>query len=1059
MKGNLIRLLHLVILLGVGILTAVPAIWAANGKISGRVVDKETGEPLPGANVIIEGIWLDDIEVDMAVKLGAATDPEGYFVILNVDPGLYTLKASMIGYQPLAKQKLRVSMDRTIQINFPLAVSAINVEEQVVVAEKEVIKADISGTQESIVGERVDMTPTNRMDEFINKIKGVELKSTKDGNGLSIRGGDIRETDIRMDGVSMRDPRSDNSYLSVNSTTIEEIQVMTGGFQAKYGDMRSGLVNIVTKDGNRGKLNINVKMDMTPSGQKKYYGSNPWSEDSWIYKVFADTSRGDSSWCWLGTVGDTSVPLDLRSFKGWNKKNYGVNNYEAIGLPKALKLTPAQKRKLWLVQHPMYEPTDKKDVFTEGSISGGLPGGFIPWLGAYCDKTTFVLGFKYENTQFVFPIGPRDGYKDWNASLKLTTQISNNQKLSVHGMVAKINSITTSGSASSFGGALLDNSGRFGFMSNSEASVITQAGLLGGNEGYIQMYNKSRLQFYDIRYILGGLKYSHTLSPVTFYTLEAQFNYTDHKLTPYSCDPTDSSSWTTFDDSIRVLNYPKVGSPYASTNWCTDIVDMFWLYGGLQSEDSSYSWAGTIKGDLTTQWSRHHQIETGFSFRYSYLNVNSGTWMQSQKSWTPDSWSYYKEHPVDAALYFQDKLEFEGMVANIGFRADYFNPMKKAFDVSHPLDQDYSDIYNIIYNYMPGNFGSWERWVEFRELLDNPTGWPTKSSKGQFKISPRLGVSFPITVGSKLYFNYGYFYQRPNVSFLYNISVFPGGAIVPTPDLPMARTVAYEFGYEQRFLNNFLANVTMYYKDVKNEPLSRTYIDYNEEVSVSKYVADRYKDIRGIELRLEKNIGRFFTFWGSYEYMLVSTGQSGVSTVYENRIKANLETRDANLYTSNPAPSGNLTVDFHTPIKWGPALMGIHPLEGFTFSLFSEWRDGGRAIVNPYAADTAQKKIEIVDYTNFDFRASKQIKTKWASMEVVFTIKNLFNQKRLSYGNMTTSQYNQYVESLHLPYEEGDQHGNDKLGDWDKDYIYTGWFTAPLFLNPRQFYLGLRFNL
>lgn len=1058
MKGNFIRWLCLVLVLGIWIFWAVPAIWAANGKLSGRVIDKETREPLPGANVVIEGIWLEDIEVGMSVKLGAATDPDGYFVILNVDPGLYTIKAAMIGYQPLIKQKLRVSMDRTIQINFPLAVAAINVQEQVVVAEKEVIKADISGTQESIVSERMDITPTNRMDEFINKIKGVELKSTSEGNGLSIRGGDIRETDIRLDGISMRDPRSDNSYLSINSTTIEEIQVMTGGFQAKYGDMRSGLVNVVTKDGNREKLNISVKMDMTPTGQKKYFGTNPWSEDSWIYRVFSDTSRGDSSWCWVGTVGDTSVPEDLRGFKGWNRKNYGINNYESIGLIKSLKLTAQQKRKLWLVQHPMYEHANDKDVFTEGSISGGLPGGFIPFLGSYFTNTTFIVGFKYEKTQYVFPVGPREAYKDWNASLKLTTRISPSKKLSVNGMIAKINSITT-GRPSTFGGALLDNSGRFGFMNNSDASVITQAGLLGGNDGYIQMYNKSRLQYYDIRYIVGGLKFSNTLSPRTFYTLEAQFNYADHKLTPYSADPTDSSSWTTFDDSIRVLNYPSIGSPYASTNWGTDIVDMFWLYGGLQSEDSSYSWSSTIKGDMTTQWGRHHQIETGFNFRYSYLNVNSGTWLQSKKSWTPDCWSYYKEHPMDVALYLQDKLEFEGMVANIGFRADYFNPMKNSFDVSHPLDQDYSDIYNIIYNYLPGDFGSWERWLKFREILDSPTGWPTKSNNGQLKLSPRLGVSFPITVASKLYFNYGYFYQKPNVSFLYNISIFPGGAIVPTPDLPMARTIAYEFGYEQRFLTNFLANITMYYKDVKNEPLGRTYVDYNEEVSVTKYVADRYKDIRGLELRLEKNIGRFFTFWGSYEYMLISSGQSGVSTVYENRLKADLETRDANLYTSAPSPSANMTVDFHTPIKWGPSIMGVNPLEGFTFSFFSEWRDGGRSIVNPYAADTAQKKIEVVDYTTMDFRASKQIKTKWISMEVVFTIKNLFNQKRISYGNMTTSQYNRYMESLHLPFESGDQHGNDKIGDWDKDYIYTGWFTAPLFLNPRQFYLGLRFNL
>ncbi len=103
----------------------------------------------------------------------------------------------------------------------------------------------------------------------------MELVSGADGHGLSIRGGAIRETDVRIDGISVRDPRSENSYLSINSTSVEELQVLTGGFVAKYGGFRSGLVNAVTKEGNRERYNLSLKFDMTPANQQKFFGENP----------------------------------------------------------------------------------------------------------------------------------------------------------------------------------------------------------------------------------------------------------------------------------------------------------------------------------------------------------------------------------------------------------------------------------------------------------------------------------------------------------------------------------------------------------------------------------------------------------------------------------------------------------------------------------------------------------------------------------------------------------------------------------------------------------------
>jgi len=1056
-KNKNFILLAILILLSFVLLTCKT--YAASGKIRGIVCDIETEEPLAGANVIIESIWDFGKIVDIEEKQGASTDLNGNFFIMNVPPGTYNIKASMIGYTPLILQKVQVNIDRTITVNFALESTVLEMRAVQVVAEREVIRADISGTQEIITTDRITETPILRVDEFVSKIKGVELVSDNDGHGLSIRGGSIRETDVRIDGISARDPRSENSYLSLNSTSVEELQVLTGGFEAKYGGFRSGLVNAVTKEGQRDKYSISFKIDYTPKNQKKFFSENPWSDESWIYRVFADTS--ENGYAWTGTVGDTTVPEELRHFKGWNNRREGKKNYELIGLDKLARLSAEQKRNLWLLQHPQYSFANKPDVFVEGTITGPVPGKKIPILGSILGKSTFMLGGKYENTQFAFPIGARDSYLDWNSQLKISSNLSSDTKLSLNCLYAKVKT-NTSNRPSSLGGALLDYSSKFNFLSNTRESVKQQARILGGANGFVNMFNKSKLQYLDQQWIIGGAKLTHTFSPKAFYTLGVDFTYQDNEINPFAADPSKDESWAWIDTSYRVLNYPEIGTPNGSTNMGQDITDLFSLYGGVQQVDSSYSWTINVKGDMTAQIGLYHQIETGFAFKYPNSFVYCGTWFQTEKSYVqsvPDSWQYYKAKPIELGVYLQDKLEFKGMIACIGVRADYFNPQKRYYAVQHPLDEDYFNFYNIVYENLPGDIGSWEKWEVFREMLDDPPGWPDKKIKKQLKISPRLGVSFPVTVNSKLYFNYGHYYQRPNITFLYNLAITTDKTIVPSTQLDMAKNVAYEFGYEQRFLKNFLFNTTLYYKDVKNEPLSRTYIDFWDEFRVSQYLSDAYADIRGIELRLEKNFGRFFTFWGNYEYKLKSSGQTGLKYVYENRVAATEEERTPNITTTEPLPVAHLNINLHTPKEWGLSIFGLKPLSGIFANFLYDWRDGGEIILFEDPVTGEQKKADIVDYSNLDLRVSKAFSIHGTDIEFVVTVSNLLNQKILYTSGMSTVQYNNYKESLHFPFEEGEEKGNDKWGEWDKEHIDYGWFTAPLFLNPRRILLGLRIKL
>jgi hypothetical protein len=1022
---------------------------AATGKLRGRILDKSTGEALPGVNVLItHQILSDGSEVTLTQTLGAATDVDGYFIILNIPTGQYAVRASIIGYSAVTIKPVRIENDRTIEVDFQLDPATLEVGEVVVIAAREIIKKDVSSTQESITTERIEQMPFLRVDEFLGSIKGVEIQSNAQGHGLSIRGGDPRETSVNIDGMSVGDPRSENSYLGFNTTTLREITLNTGGFEAKYGGVRSGYLDAVTNDGQRDKYSFSIKTSYTPP-QPRYFGTNPWSTDSWIYRVYADTTANGYAWRGVSPT-DTTVPAEFRNFRGW-----AVNV-----VPAERALDSLQKLELWKMQHPMYGFGRRPDQLYEGTLSGPMPGSFIPLFGEFAKRTVFMAGFRYEDSQLPFPVGPRDNYRDWNGQLKLTTQLNQNMRLSVNGFYAKIESVN-GGGFSTYGNTLLGEGGTsFSYLNSTESSVRQAARLIGGGS-FSQIFNRSRLQFFDQRYIVGGTKLTHTISNTSYYTVDFQMGFNDQELQPFAMDTSNAAHYVNFFSQVANRNYrfnvPNFGSPNASTNYGYDYRNNFALYGGPQKVDSSYSYSYRLKGDYTAQLGRHHQFETGVHLSYQDLLVYSGTWYQSQLSFTPDTWQYYKATPLEIGLYAQDKLEFEGIILRAGIRLDYLNPMKKGYQVGFPADDDYKEFLNTLYNNLGGDPASYERWLEYRALLESPPGWPQTENKPQVHISPRLGVSFPVTQASKLYFNYGHYYQRAPISFLYSTYVVQGGVAVPTPGLEMARTVSYEFGYEQMFLEDFLVNIMAYYKDISNEPLSRTYINYYEDNRVSQYVPDRYRDVRGFEIKLERSGGRFLRFYAMYDYMLSSSGQSGLSQIFENRLLArDNELRSPYIFESDPLPRANINVTAFTPVEFGPEVFGIYPLEGWYANYFFEWRDGGRILMNPAERDPGRRiYTDIVNYYNADMRISKFFNTGYGSMELFLTIKNVHNLKWLNTSNMLQTQYDAYKNSLKTP----DKGGDDKWGEYDKEHIDVGWWEAPVFLNPRRFILGVRINL
>lgn len=1001
-------------------------VYASGGKLTGKIVEKETGSPVLYANVTVTHIIQQGREVALPVPYGAVSDQEGYYVILNIPSGEYTVKASMVGFASIIVKEIKIDPDRTILLDFEFEPASITMGEVVVTAKREVIKPDVSSTQELITAERLAVVPMVRVDEFLGKLKGVQLSSSSDGYGLVVRGGAIRETDIQMDGISLQDPRSGNSYMGFNTTSINEIQVLTGGFEAKYGGIRSGLLDIKTKDGNRERFTASIKTTYTPSKQYRFFGINPYSNESWIYRIYA------GEYAWTGLPEGVTVPVDLpQDWKGWSK----------VTTPTEMRaLDSLQRYELWQLQHPQYAVAAKPDFIIEGTFTGpALP---IP-------STTFMAAFKYENSQFAYPIGPRDSYIDWNAQLKFTTSLEN-MKFSVNGMYANILS-STSGQSVSY-----DISQRFGYLNNNTPDAINRQAALIAGSGLLNMFNRARFQKFDQKYIMGGAKFTHFPTQNAYYTIEFQTGYTGQDISPMLMDMSRDSSQNYFYMYSTVAKRwyefvsPTAGIPFGSTNFYTDGIKKFNMLGGHQWADSSYSYSYRLKGDFTWQANPNNEFQAGFTANLQDLKVYAGYWNQSSLLFTPNSWQYYKGTPLDLGLYVQDKLEFEGMIMNAGLRLDYFNPMKNSYQVGFPSDPNFVAFYNDVYRNLPGGINSYEKWLEFRELLGNPPGWPSGTTDVQVRLSPRLGVSFPITEASKMYFNFGHFYQSQAASILYNMKLDALQTNVPSPDLAMARTVSYEFGFEQQFLEDFLFNITAYYKDVSNEPLARTYYDYWETNKIVKYFPDGYRDNKGVELRLERNFGRFVTFTSMYDYMITSSGQTGYVSIYEN-LAQYLENQKRNAYQYVPQalPRANVNLNLHTPSDFG-MIWG-----NWFANVFFEWRDGGKHLLNPdQTIVRLQQWADVVNYWNIDFKLSKNIFVLNSQFEISLIVKNLTNNKWLNTQNMTQAEARDYLTAIT---EQGGQWGEYKPEHLAK--VFENSWENVLFLNPRRILMTFSVNL
>ena len=289
---------------------AFPATLLAGttGKISGMVTEKASGQALPGVNVVVVG-----------TTLGAATNPDGQYTILDLPPAIYRLQVTLIGYRKVIVEDVHVAIDQTARVNVIMEAEAVEAPEVVVTAERKLIRPDVATSVVSATSDQVQALPNANVVSVLGLQAGISggwngafgyaaqplflsnyvQGKTQVGGGISIRGGGSDGILFNVDGVTLRDPRNNEPDTKLALSSVQNITVERGGFNAEYGQVTSGVVNVVTKEGEKDVYSGRAQVRISPPAAK--YWLAPGITDLNNPMSYALRPFFDPAVCWTGT--------------------------------------------------------------------------------------------------------------------------------------------------------------------------------------------------------------------------------------------------------------------------------------------------------------------------------------------------------------------------------------------------------------------------------------------------------------------------------------------------------------------------------------------------------------------------------------------------------------------------------------------------------------------------------------------------------------------------------------------------------------------------------------
>jgi outer membrane receptor protein involved in Fe transport len=707
MERNFCKIIVFILVLIISLYHLQLLYAGTTGKIAGRIIDKDTKEPLIAINVVVEG-----------ALFGAATDVDGYYTILNVPPGTYQLKALAIGYADMIVNDVRVRIDQTSRIDFELTSEVVSGDTVVVVAERNIVREDVSTSVVAFQGEEVQELALTNINEVVELQAGIE-------DGLEIRGSQANEILFQIDGVTLRDPRNNNPISRVALSAVKEVSVEKGGFNAEYGHVRSGIINVVTKEGNTRNYEGSITVKASPPAAK-HFGISPYNKNSMWMKSYLDPAV-----CWTGTENgswDIYTQRQYPVFEGWDEVSRNLCEDD----DPANDLTPKQAQRIFMWERRRRPVTNQPDY----NIDAGL-GGPVPFIGKDLGNLRFFASYRKQREMLLIPLS-RDDYVDYDWTLQLTSDITPAIKLQLSGLMGKSYNVAINADDRQFHNASWGLNGTTIWLPTDymrtpyEIAEITKESRVG------RIFNNGWYSEAEVTHKSFAAKLTHILNQNTFYETSIEYFQRKYETGPIR-DRDLTEKYEIFPDYF--VDEAPYGYDFRPN---TGIIGDF--YGGHMStaRDSSSVSSTTFKIDLTSQVNFNNLVKTGFEFIYFDLNFDYG---MINPSFGGVDYVKSNQYPLRAAFYLQDKLEALGFITNVGLRFDYSNA-NTSWVVVDPFNEGF-----------------------LSSKYDPEAQYPSKDVKGELVISPRLGISHPITKNSKLFFNYGHFKQMPNYEEVFRIGL------------------------------------------------------------------------------------------------------------------------------------------------------------------------------------------------------------------------------------------------------------------------------------------------
>jgi len=825
------------------------------GKIEGFVRDKDTGQPLAGAQVAVEG-----------TRLGNITTDDGYYFILNVPAGLHSVKCNFTGYQTVTQTSVRILVGHTATVDFNLSGTVIALEGITVEAEAEpLIVRDNTMTKQRQTAEQIEALPISNLDALINMQAGVQGQR---GGRISIRGGRVGEEAVYVDGVlvknfaqeslmnpvlsntslsqlmpQLRGHEPDNSPLDVNLNAVEEITIITGGFQAEYGLAKSGVVNIVTKEGGmeyRGRVRYRTDgvlprtMDF---GFNEIEGSFGGPVPLVPYTFFHGSAQvqGRADWS----------PTDTREEFGFHTINQTVVDRinAVIGPSHARKASLAEFEQVFDIMgmpNPARREGNIGDYF---SIAEKVTSSPIEGL-------KLIQTFNHDRTQRIDYSWSRSFY--WQGNLldrKRTTNL----------MAGADWTIQKSGRRSS------NLQVRASYMKDKtvvgqpwEHSLLTRSTIGGFGWKDIKTWGEAaRFDLYN--FLLYDPWYNQVEDwPNRLYTLWNSGWILE------TLDQNQNGSFDFMEDeNLEVVNeistesmnadFRFLASELGITRWGRDdpethrgpwgISNSVFRDGGqggiyferraynpfAQSKDQKYG----LKVDFDSQIDRYNRIKLGVDMQYSdNYNYDGGY------SYPPAT--LLDNEPYVLSAYAQNRFDLGDFVLDFGIRVDHMDP----------------------------------KGDEATSLKNYPGEMAKKHTRKITEFAPRVGVAFPVTDRTQVRFSFGHFYQPPSWRMLLRGDRLMQGQAV----LDMSRTVSFEAGFTAMLAQDMTIDIVGYHKDVQGDFAYRQYIIPPGDLGTTTVTNMAYANVKGADFDFNVRVGNYFNGRLSYALQFARTTETEPGT-------------------------------------------------------------------------------------------------------------------------------------------------------------------------------------